>query len=188
MVQKAYGKDDDFSLLDVGCSGGEFLELALRPNIRAEGVEINTKFAGEARKRTNTVVYEGDICKISISQKYDVVHFTEIIEHIIEPDKFMNAIRNVLNPGGMIYITTMPNTGSLRVRLSKCEGPMIRGTFSHNVLYNPSSMRFLLRKHGFSRIHFYRYKRDNWSIKDAFMCLMNLFGYFDNQLIATAWK
>jgi SAM-dependent methyltransferase len=188
MIQKAYGKRGGFSLLDVGCSGGEFLELALQSHVKAEGVETNTKFADEARKRTNTIIYEGDICEVSIPSKYDVINGTEIIEHIIEPDKFLNAIHKVLNPGGMIYITTMPNASSLRVRLSRCETPMIRDTFSHHVLYNSRSMRCLLQKHGFVDIRFHHYRRDGWSIKNLFMRFINKFGYFDNQVIATAWK
>ena len=188
MIQKAYGKRGGFTLLDVGCSGGEFLELALQSDIKAEGVEINPIFAKVARKRTNAKVYEGDMCEISIPQKYDVVHFTEIIEHIIEPDKFMNAIHKVLNPGGMIYITTMPNTGSLRVRLSRCETPMIRDTFSHHVLYNSRSMRYLLQKHEFADIRFHHYRREGWSVKNICMGFINQLGYFDNQVIATAWK
>ena len=188
IVQKAYGKCSDFTLLDVGCSGGEFLELALQSNIIADGVEINPRVAEVARKKTNTKVYKGDMCEISISKKYDVVNFTEIIEHIIEPNKFMNAIHRVLNPGGMIYITTMPNTDSLQVRLSGCETPMIRDTFTHHVLYNLRSMRYLLQKHGFSNIRFHHYERSGWSVKDMFMRFINKFGHFENQVIVTAWK
>jgi len=188
MIQKAQGKHGGFSLLDVGCSGGEFLELARQSDVKADGVEINPIFVEVARKRTNAQVYEGDMCEISIPQKYDVVHFTEIIEHIIEPDKFLNAINKVLNPGGMMYITTMPNTSSLSVRLSRCETPMIRDTFSHHVLYNPRSMRYLLQKHGFADIRFHHYRRDRWSVKNLFIRFINQFGYFDNQVIATAWK
>lgn len=188
LIQMAYGKSSDFSLLDVGCSSGEFLELLLNSKIETEGVEINPELANMARKRTNAVIYEGDICEISILNKYDVIIFAEIIEHILEPDKFMNKIWEILNPGGMIFVTTRPNTKSIKIRLSKCEDPMIRGAFSHHVLYSPSSLRFLLRKHSFSKIRLYHYKRDGWTIRDSFMRLINLFGPFDNQVIATAWK
>ena len=188
MIQKAYGKCGGFSLLDVGCSGGEFLELALQSDIKADGVEISPIFAKVARKRTNAEVYEGDMSEISIPHKYDVVHFTEIIEHIIEPDKFLNAIHKVLNPGGMIYLTTMPNTSSLRVKLSRCETAMIRDTFSHHVLYNSRSMRHLLQKNRFTDIRLHHYRRNGWSAKNLFMRFINQFGYFDNQVIATAWK
>lgn len=188
LIKKTYIRNTDFSLLDIGCSGGEFLELALDTGIYAEGVEINPKFADKARKRTNSIVYEGDICEVSIPKKYDVINLTEIIEHVLDPNKFLNRIFEVLNPGGMIFITTMPNNSSIKIRIFKCKNPMIRETFSHHVLYNPKSMKFLLQKNGFSRIRFYHYKRDIWSIKDAFMSLINRFGYFDNQVIATAWK
>ncbi len=188
LIKSVYGKSSDFSLFDVGCSGGEFLELALGSGIKAEGIELNKEFAQEARKRTNAMIYEGDMCEISIARKFDVIQFTEILEHILEPNKFMNKVWEILNPGGMIFLTTMPNTSSIQIKSSKCENPMIRGTFSHHVLYNPSAIRFLLQEHGFSRIRFYHYKRNVWSIKDTLMRLINLFGYFDNQVIATAWK
>ncbi len=189
LVKLTYGKSSDFSLLDVGCSSGEFLELALNSRIEAEGVDVNPEYADKARKRTNATIYEGDICEVSIPKKYDVVTFTEVIEHILEPNNFMAKILKILNPGGMVFVTAMPNTSSMRIRFYKCENSMIRDTFSHHVLYNPRSMRYLLQKHGFADIHFYHYRREGWSVKNICMgFIINQFGYFDNQVIATAWK
>src|SRR5690606_29998263 len=47
---------------------------------------------------------------------FDVVVYTEVIEHINQPLEELGAIRKALSPGGLLYVTT-PNFNSVSRRV-----------------------------------------------------------------------
>lgn len=177
-----------FRLLDIGCSTGQFIEMALQQSIECEGIEIKPYDAEVARSRTEAKIHVGDFVDHQFELKYDVVNCTEVIEHILCPTQFVRKIREVLHPGGMLHLTAMPNSDSLRVRIKKAQNGMIRDVFSHFVLYNPSAMRFLLLDCGFRNIKFHAYPRRFTTFRNTLLGLVNRLGHWDNQVIVTAFK
>ena len=51
LVEKIVGKHPNNSLLDYGCSTGNFLEVALKQGYQAEGVELNLNSVAICRKK-----------------------------------------------------------------------------------------------------------------------------------------
>ena len=97
LVPSAHGK-----ALDVGCgAGGLGVELK-RKGWNVVGVDItdNTDFCFDIENENWPDAL--------VSQKFDLIIASEVIEHIFSPEQLLLQIRNILADGGNIIITT-PN-------------------------------------------------------------------------------
>jgi 2-polyprenyl-3-methyl-5-hydroxy-6-metoxy-1,4-benzoquinol methylase len=106
-------------LIDIGCGSGAFSLGAGKLNFDALGLswdKVNQDKAAErARilKLENKVHFEIQDVRFlderkEYTGKYDVAICTENIEHIINDQKLMTDMANVLKPGGLLLLTT-PN-------------------------------------------------------------------------------
>lgn len=98
--------------LDVGCGVGFFMErlAAEQPKLELHGVDYSTYNLKQAKK---SLPYTFKRCDIEEGIPYpdktfDVVYAAEFIEHIVDPDFFIEECKRVLRPGGYVIITT-PN-------------------------------------------------------------------------------
>ncbi len=104
-------------LLDVGCSTGEFLEMASQTGrYVVDGIDISSEAARAASARLKKNIFAGTVDNIPVApESYDVVTAWEVIEHMAEPAKFLRTIRRLLKPDGLLCLST-PNTNKLRNR------------------------------------------------------------------------
>jgi SAM-dependent methyltransferase len=99
------------SLLDLGCHDGTWTsELAAAAGSRLEriaGVEIVEEAAEEARRRGIEVV-QADLNEPLPFEdaRFDVVHANQVIEHLVDLDRFVAELRRVLRPGGRAIVCT----------------------------------------------------------------------------------
>lgn len=130
---------------EIGAGNGEFAEeLAestdLKEIVILEPQDLNLN-------KTGIEIVHGGFEKMeNINRKFDVVFVWEVIEHILEPDHFLKLIRNVLNPGAPLIIST-PNEKSVETRsLGKDSSNIL---FDHVRLYNPKAISELFKRNGF---------------------------------------
>ncbi|WP_158948607.1 class I SAM-dependent methyltransferase [Pseudodesulfovibrio cashew] len=136
------------SVLDVGCSGGYFLDVFKEQGYETLGVEIGTEGAAECGKKHS--VYQGDFAFMDFDRKFDLIVFRGVIEHIPLPKTYLEKALSLLNDGGYIYITSTPNAQSVPCRVFKDKWRL------HNPL--PHLMHFSVRhfdeyfaSHGFCK-------------------------------------
>jgi SAM-dependent methyltransferase len=99
-------------VLDVGCSGGFFLE-ALGPAFTREGIEIDAEAARYARDTFGLEVHAATLGDDPLeSGAYDVVMFRGVIEHVYDPGATLARAVELLRPGGRIFICATPNLNS----------------------------------------------------------------------------
>ena len=106
-------------VLEIGCgrgATGELLQRAL--GCRVTGVELNPEVARAARDRLHRVVV-GDVEDPEVAAElraaapaggFDVLLATELFEHLVEPERFLAAARDLVRPGGRIVLS-VPNVG-----------------------------------------------------------------------------
>lgn len=100
--------------LDIGCGEGKIWQLF--PDLSVTGLDMSRANLKKANKYIKTVF--GDAQKLPFRKKsFNFVVASEILEHLLEPDKTLLEIYRVLKVGGRAVIT-FPNTGSLQLRLS----------------------------------------------------------------------
>ncbi len=108
-------------ILDVGCGDGNFSKLIGEACGAKEvyGIEISEKGVEMAR-RNGIKCYQLDVDIEDFPFKenfFDAVFAGEIIEHLFDPDHFLNEVYRVLKPQG-IFILTTPNLASIHNRVA----------------------------------------------------------------------
>ncbi len=98
---EALGKEPK-NILDVGCRTGDFL-MHFDNSISREGVELADDYANIAKERGLTI-YNDFIEEITFEKKYDIVSCLAILEHLIEPIKFLNTVNDLVEDQGIILI------------------------------------------------------------------------------------
>lgn len=107
----------DKRVLDVGCSGGYFLDLFKDLGCSTYGIEFGGEAYEMAKQKHN--MHKGELPDIKIKKKFDIVIFRGVIEHVINPKKYLNKAISLLKKNGIIYITSIPNSNSLCANLYK---------------------------------------------------------------------
>ncbi|MBZ5593047.1 MAG: class I SAM-dependent methyltransferase [Acidobacteriia bacterium] len=136
--------------LDVGCSSGWFVDVACRAGIQAEGIELSAT-AVEAARQRSLPVFCSTIEDFQPGHLYDTVTGFDILEHVLDPYGFLQSVRRLLAPGGVVCLG-VPNLGGL---ISKAMGR--RWYFyipeEHLHYFNASTIRRLLERAGFRVQH-----------------------------------
>jgi SAM-dependent methyltransferase len=136
-------------LLDVGCSVGFFLEAAAESGFDISGVELSSAAISMARPDIRARIVHGNV-NVLIGQgdhRFDVVTAFDIIEHTYDPAGFLREIQAILDPGGVLVIST-PDTGHVLRRLMGRSWPMLQ-PLQHTVLFSRRGIAELLQKTGF---------------------------------------
>jgi 2-polyprenyl-6-hydroxyphenyl methylase/3-demethylubiquinone-9 3-methyltransferase len=140
------------SYLEIGPGFGTFASLAKESSFfsKVSVVEPTTSLADEIEKR-GLEVYRCFFEEFSTSDKFDVVCAFEVVEHILHPEKFVNTISDILNPGGIVVISC-PNAKSLELEILKERSCAV--DIEHVNLFTKKSLKYLFNKYGFSLTEF----------------------------------
>jgi SAM-dependent methyltransferase len=106
-------------LLDVGCSTGQFLNLAREAGHEVSGIEFSDESRAFACSHFGLSVEPGrvqDSCHEPGS--LDIVTMFDVIEHVRDPLSDMAGVMRLLKPGGWFVLST-PNIDGLFPRLSR---------------------------------------------------------------------
>lgn len=132
---------EDQSILEIGCHTGYLGEVLKRKGNRVWGVEINNDAASKAKTFYETV-FVGDIededLWDAINQKFDVLLFLDVLEHLVDPWKILVKCRKFLNPEGFVLVT-FPNTAFYSVRKSLFLG---RFNYQDSGILDKTHLRF----------------------------------------------
>lgn len=96
------------NILDVGCASGWFLsQVASKyPKAKCTGVDVYKKgieYGKKTYKSLNLIV--ADAHKLPFPNKsFDVIICTEVLEHVVNPDKVLIEIKRLLSEDGIVII------------------------------------------------------------------------------------
>jgi 2-polyprenyl-3-methyl-5-hydroxy-6-metoxy-1,4-benzoquinol methylase len=126
------------NLLDIGSGLGVF-PFAMKKKTNVFLIEKDENFVLHLKKIFKKKLIGNDIFDPNLQKKYfqyfDFISINKVLEHIYDPDKFLNKALNYLKPGAIIYIE-VPNAIALK----------INGKFSEEF--------FIEHLHVFSRVSF----------------------------------
>jgi len=106
----------EVSILDIGCGFGQTVDYHLRRGCDAVGIEPDAHAAAEAQRHglpvRQGVFHASDFEPAS----FDFVTLDQVLEHALDPARFLADVAAVLRPGGQAIIST-PNVGGYGARL-----------------------------------------------------------------------
>ena len=104
--------------LDVGCGPGFAVEAAVEAGWDAHGIDPSEYAVALARKTLGDRVSAGLVDENRHAPgSFALVTAFDAFEHVYEPRRFLDAAHALLEPGGLLAITT-PNVESLLARVS----------------------------------------------------------------------
>ena len=135
-------------LLDVGCGNGEFLARMREVGWTVVGHDLDPKAAAATRGQGIEVVL-GPLDRGAFDGQFDVVTLSHVIEHVHDPIALLRTCRELLAPGGKLWIAT-PNVHALGL---KRFGIHWIGLDSprHLIVFSRQSLELALRRAGFAR-------------------------------------
>lgn len=146
-------------LLDVGCAHGWFLQAARESGIRAVGVEPDRAIAAAAIEGGERVWVGYFPAAVPPGERFDVVTFNDVLEHIVDLDVALRGARRLLGSGGSLLVSAPDNRGAVfrvAVGLGRLGSTALldrlwqRGYPSPHVSYfSPGSLSRLAARHGF---------------------------------------
>jgi 2-polyprenyl-3-methyl-5-hydroxy-6-metoxy-1,4-benzoquinol methylase len=106
-------------VLDVGCSSGNFGKVLIeKKNCTVDGLELDAADAKLASKWLRNVynlnIETDDLGELK--DKYDIIYFGDVIEHLYYPSSTLKRVQKLLKPGGSILFS-IPNMAHATIRL-----------------------------------------------------------------------
>jgi O-antigen biosynthesis protein len=112
-------------VIEFGCATGYFSRMLSEKGCIVTGVEINVNAAQKAQKYCSQVIVADldftPLSEILSDQTFDVAVFGDVLEHLRDPWRILESVRNYLNPRGFV-VASIPNVAHGAVRLSLLQG------------------------------------------------------------------
>lgn len=138
-------------VLDVGCGGGLLSEAMARRGAQVTGIdlapltiEIAELHALESRLSIRYVREAAEAHAAHAAGAYDVVACMEMLEHVPEPHSVLRALRDLVRPGGDVFVSTLNrNLKSYLLAVVGAEyvlNLLPRGTHTYERFIKPSEL------------------------------------------------
>ncbi len=147
-LQRLVGQAPGKTFLDVGCNYGFTVQAARELGLSAKGIDIDDTAVAASRAMFGADFYE----TISVQDyaargaQADIVYTSEVIEHVPDPESFVAAIVKILNPGGVLYLTT-PDGGHFSLPRDFAKWDAVIPP-EHIIYFTRKGLKQLLEKHG----------------------------------------
>lgn len=140
-------------LLDIGCGFGFSADAAKRlAGWDVVGVEpSNYGRLGAKALGLNIIPDFIDAQHPVARQRFDVIHASEVIEHIVRPKAFLIFLKSMLQAGGTLVLTT-PDADALEAPISDSQRRAMLSIGAHVVLFTQRSLARILEGVGFPHV------------------------------------
>ena len=107
---------DRVAVLDIGCGGGIAAEALARDGLVVSGVDASPEAVGVARTHAASsglaVDYRTGLAEDlqAAGERFPVITALEIIEHVPDQEAFVATLASLLDPGGMLFVSTLNRT------------------------------------------------------------------------------
>ena len=99
---------EKMDVLEVGCGVGALLSL-IKPYAKyCVGVELNTSFINFLEQELGIEGHAQDMFTIDFKRKFDLIVMIDTLDHLPNPIEVLEYLRNLLKPGGRMWIE-VPN-------------------------------------------------------------------------------
>ena len=142
------------SALDVGCGAGLLAEPLARLGARVKAIDAAPELIDAAKVHAEGSGLAIDYRCVAVEHldgRFDLVTAMEVIEHVADPQGFVNSLVSRLAPNGLLLLSTPNRTAwsrLLTITLAEGFGKIPKGTHDYDQFIDPDRMRGLLAKAG----------------------------------------
>jgi len=150
----------DKTALDVGCGAGLLAEPLARLGAKVTAVDAAPELIGVAKAHAAGQGLAVDYRVVGVEAvdgQFDLITAMEVIEHVADPQAFVDDLAARLAPGGLLILSTPNKTAwskLLTITLAEGFGQIPKGTHDFDQFIDPDTMRGLLAKAGLECIDF----------------------------------
>lgn len=142
-------------VLDIGGGIGEVIDVYRENKWQTHVTEMNLVAIDWLKKRGFTEVFHGSLDAYDPTNEFDIIMAWGVVEHVINPDVFLQKVVSMLKPGG-VFISEVPHGQSLLIDYSRKTGldpkRILMGE-QHIVLYSIQAYTDLHERNGLDKIH-----------------------------------
>jgi len=145
-----YTNNQHKKIFEIGCAYGFFLDIAQHKFHEASGVDISADAIKYATYSLNLNASVGNYLEMNIPP-YDICCMWDTIEHLRDPNKFIEKISLEISQDGLLAITT-GDIGSLNARFRGRKWRQIHPP-THLHYFCIATLEKLLNRFGFDVVH-----------------------------------
>jgi 2-polyprenyl-6-hydroxyphenyl methylase/3-demethylubiquinone-9 3-methyltransferase len=144
------------SALDVGCGAGLLAEPLARLGAQVTAIDAAPELIAVAREHAAGQALAIDYRAAAVEDvagRFDLITALEVIEHVADPQAFVQALAVRLAPGGLMILSTPNQTRwskLLTITLAEGFGRIPKGTHDFDKFISPDRIRALLQEAGLS--------------------------------------
>jgi 2-polyprenyl-6-hydroxyphenyl methylase/3-demethylubiquinone-9 3-methyltransferase len=150
---------DGAEVIDVGCGGGILAESLARAGASVTGIDVAPRVLATARLHLHESGLDIDYREVTVEDmareaagRYEVVTCMEMLEHVPDPASVVQALADLLKPGGHAFLSTLNRTPMAFalgiVGAEYVAGLLPRGTHRYDRFIRPSELSRWLRDAG----------------------------------------
>ena len=141
--------------LDVGCGAGLLCEPLARMGAKVTGLDAAPENIAAARAHAEPqgldIDYRNEAIENFGGRDHDLVTSLEVLEHVDDPQAFIDGLAKALADDGLMIISTPNRTAMsklLLVELAEITGQIPRGTHHHDQFITPEELEKMLGNTG----------------------------------------
>lgn len=142
------------SALDVGCGAGLLAEPLARLGAKVTAIDASSELIAAAEAHAKGQRLDIDYRAAAVEDmggSFDLVTAMEVIEHVADPGRFVQALAARLAPGGLLILST-PNATAwsrlMMITIGEGLGAIPKGTHDFDKFIAPERMKALLADAG----------------------------------------
>lgn len=137
-------------ILEVGCGAGAILKYFHDQGATVKGIDLSLDYLEYGKKRYGIDLSNTNLFELPDDQKYDLIIYSDVLEHILDPISHLNKIKSILKPEGMLYIKVPGTKNLIRPYL----GDFLRSLQNAHVFYfSLPTLSNLMNKNGFTCVY-----------------------------------
>jgi 2-polyprenyl-3-methyl-5-hydroxy-6-metoxy-1,4-benzoquinol methylase len=100
---------NDANILDIGSGEGWCFDYFMKKGCNYFGIEVVDRLAKSIEDRGGKIIGKSVFDNYSsYNSRFDIIIFRHVLEHMLEPKKALEILRELLNSNGLIYLV-LPN-------------------------------------------------------------------------------
>lgn len=137
--------------LDIGCAFGQWVYWMSKEGANATGIDISSEGIAWGHSKLGLDLRNETLESIDEPEgSFDVITMIDLIEHIVDLDRFMARLKLLLKPGGLVFVQT-PNFGCYTTWGDKCR--YLRYSLEHLLYFDTKTLDNLFAKYNMFPLH-----------------------------------